>query len=226
MIECHNGFAMRQKETHDFYLINQTENVSPTNYNKGPLALFILVAMVILAAFGIISILKASLAAALAMLILKCCTPSQAQKSIEWKVLIVIASTLGLGLALSKSGAATAIAYSLLHFSNNSPWISLLIITLITTCLTEIVTNNGAAAIVFPIALNLSLHLGVNPMPFFMCIMISASASFATPIGYQTNLMVYGPGGYNFKDYFKIGIPLNIIICITSVLLAPLIWPF
>ena len=95
-----------------------------------------------------------------------------------------------------------------------------------TTLFTEIITNNAAVALLFPITMATADKLGVNPMPFIITIMIAASASFATPLGYQTNLMVYGPGGYRFSDYLKIGIPLNLLMWIITVSLAPLIWPF
>jgi di/tricarboxylate transporter len=97
---------------------------------------------------------------------------------------------------------------------------------LATTLITQIITNNAAAALAFPIAMSTAERLGVNPMPFIICVMIAASASFSTPIGYQTNLMVYGPGGYRFGDYLRIGIPLNILFGVVAVGLAPLIWPF
>jgi di/tricarboxylate transporter len=97
---------------------------------------------------------------------------------------------------------------------------------LVTTLFTEIITNNAAAVLVFPISMSLAEGLGVSSMPFVTCIMVAASASFATPIGYQTNLMVYGPGGYRFSDYLRIGIPLNILFGAVTIILAPLIWPF
>ena len=97
---------------------------------------------------------------------------------------------------------------------------------LLTSLFTELITNNAAAALVFPVAVGAAADLGVSPMPFVFCIMIAASASFATPIGYQTNLMVYGPGGYRFSDYLRIGVPLNLVIGVVAVGLAPLIWPF
>ncbi|MBM4088584.1 MAG: TRAP transporter large permease subunit, partial [Planctomycetes bacterium] len=168
----------------------------------------------------------AALLAAAAMLLTGCCTPAQARRSIEWHVLLVIAAALGVGTALEKTGAASAIAGVMLGLVQDNPWLVLAMVYLVTTCFTELVTNNAAAALVFPIAMNTAERLGVNPMPFIACIMIAASASFATPIGYQTNLMVYGPGGYRFSDYFRIGIPLNISIGIVAVLLAPLAWGF
>jgi di/tricarboxylate transporter len=145
---------------------------------------------------------------------------------VDWSVLIVIGAALGLGQALETSGAANTIAQNLIRFAGGNPWIVLLVVCFVTTLFTEMITNNAAAVLVFPIALSSAQSLGVNFMPFIMAIMVGASASFSTPIGYQTNLMVYGPGGYRFTDYLRIGIPLNLLIMAISVTLTPLIWPF
>ena len=160
------------------------------------------------------------------MVMLRCCTTTQARRSIEWNVLVVIAAALGLGAALEQTGAASAIAGFLMNVVGGQPHLALAMVYLITTFFTEIITNNAAAVLVFPIAMSSAESLGINPMPFVMCIMVAASASFATPIGYQTNLMVYGPGGYRFSDYLRIGIPLNILFGVLTIGLAPLIWPF
>jgi di/tricarboxylate transporter len=226
LIESHAGFIPRQKDSRDFYLVSGVENSTPRRFEKAPWAFVILIGMVLAVALGWLDMLPAALLAAGAMLLFRCCSTSQARHSIEWNVLIVIASALGLGLALEKTGAASTIAGLLLGLVNDQPWWALAMVYLVTTVFTEIITNNAAAALVFPIAMSTAEKLGVNPMPFITCIMIAASASFSTPIGYQTNLMVYGPGGYRFSDYLRIGIPLNLIFGAIAVLLAPLIWPF
>ena len=115
---------------------------------------------------------------------------------------------------------------SVLGLAGNNPWIALAVIYAVTTLLTEVITNNAAAAVVFPIALSLSQNLGVSFLPFAVAIMIGASASFSTPIGYQTNLMVYGPGGYKFTDFMRVGIPFNLMFWGLTVLIAPRIFPF
>jgi di/tricarboxylate transporter len=141
-------------------------------------------------------------------------------------VLLVIAAALGLGEALDKSGAAEQLAVVLLGVVREHPWAALAMVYMLTTFFTEIITNNAAAALVFPIAMNTAERLQVSPLPFVACIMIAASASFSTPIGYQTNLMVYGPGGYRFSDYLRIGIPLNLSMAVVAISLAPWIWGF
>lgn len=226
LIESHAGFIPRQKDSHDFYLVSGVENSTPRRFEKAPWAFAILGGMVLLAAMGWMTMLQSALLAAGAMLMLRCCTMTQARRSIEWNVLIVIAAALGLGAALEQTGAASAIAGLMLGVVKDQPHVALVMVYLVTMFFTEIITNNAAAVLVFPIAMSLAEGLGVSSMPFVTCIMVAASASFATPIGYQTNLMVYGPGGYRFGDYLRIGIPLNMLFGAVTILLAPLIWPF
>lgn len=226
LVESHAGFIPRQKDSRDFYLVSGVENSTPRRFEKAPWAFAILTGMVLVVAVGWLTMLQAALLAAGAMLLFRCCSTAQARRSIEWNVLIVIAAALGLGLALEKTGAASVIAGLLLGLVHEQSWPALAMVYLVTTLFTEIITNNAAAALVFPIAMSAAERLGVNPMPFITCIMIAASASFSTPIGYQTNLMVYGPGGYRFGDYLRIGLPLNLLFGVVAVVLAPLIWPF
>lgn len=226
LIESHAGFIPRQKDSRDFYLVSGVENSTPRRFEKAPWAFAILAGMVLSVALGWLDMLYAAALAAGAMLLLRCCSPSQARRSIEWNVLVVIAASLGLGLALEKTGAATTLAGLLIGLVHDQPWWALAMVFIATTLITQIITNNAAGALTFPIAMSTAERLGVSPMPFIICVMIAASASFSTPIGYQTNLMVYGPGGYRFSDYLRIGIPLNILLGIVAVGLAPFIWPF
>jgi len=148
-------------------------------------------------------------------------------KAISWDVLITIAFSFALSKALQNSGAADVIAHHTINIGKGVGPVGVLIgVYLITTIFTEVITNNAAAAIVFPIALSAATQLGVNPKPFFVAIAVAASASFATPIGYQTNLLVQSIGNYKFKDYLKVGLPLNILVFIVSMFLIPLFWKF
>ncbi|MFN2168888.1 MAG: SLC13 family permease, partial [Anaerolineae bacterium] len=226
LVESHAGFISRQRDSRDFYLISAVEDSSPKRFDRAPYAAAILVGMVVMVAGGWLSMVKAGLLAAALMLLTGCCSVAQARRSVEWNVLVTIACALGLAFALDKTGGAEAIAHSVLRLTGDHPWAALAAIHLITSVFTMFVTNNAAAAIVFPVAISTAEGLGVNSMPFIMCLMISASASFASPIGYQTNLMVYGPGGYRFSDYLRIGLPLNLVIGVVAVGLAPFIWPF
>ena len=165
--------------------------------------------------------------AAVMMAVLKIFPPKKYSKAISWDVLITIASAFAISKAMLNSGAAQNVA----HLAINSvkqmgPTAVLAIIYLITMIFTEIITNNAAAAIAFPIALSAATQLGVDPKPFFIAICIAASASFSTPIGYQTNMIVQSIGNYKFKDFLRIGLPLNFLAFILSVVFIPLIWKF
>ena len=141
--------------------------------------------------------------------------------------MIAIASAFAISQALTNSGIANIIAGVIIDIVKDyGPHAVLAALFLITNICTETITNNAAAALTFPIALSLSTELGVDPMPFFITICVAASASFSIPIGYQTNLIVQSVGGYKFKDFLKIGLPLNLIIFILSIILIPLIWEF
>ncbi len=226
LVESHAGFIPRQKDSRDFFLISGVDDSTPIDKKKAPLAFCIIFLMVVLVATGLMSMLKASMAAAFLMMLFGCCSFGRARKSVEWNVLLVVASALGLGLALQKSGAAESLANGLLAVCGSSPWPALGCISFVTILLTVCITNNAAAALMFPVAMNTVDRLNVSPFPFVFCLMVAASCSFASPIGYQTNLMVYGPGGYRFSDYLKIGVPLSLLLMIVSVALAPFIWPF
>ena len=178
LIESHAGFVPRQKDSRDFYLVSGVENSSPRRFERAPLALRDPdLAMVLLAATGWLDMLTAALLAAAAMLLTGCCSPAQARRSVEWHVLLVIAAALGVGTALDKTGAASAIAGVMLGLVRDHPWLVLAMVYLVTTSFTEIITNNGAAALVFPIAMSTAermeresdalhrLHHGRPPQP-------------------------------------------------------------
>jgi di/tricarboxylate transporter len=160
------------------------------------------------------------------MLIARCTSTEAARNSVEWSVLLVIAAAFGIGTAIEKSGLAGLVITGFLDVAHGSPFAVLVAMYLVTTVLTEVITNNAAVALVFPVAIGAAERLGVNLEPFIYSLMLAGSASFATPIGYQTNLMVMGPGGYRYVDYIRIGVPLNLALGAITVTLAPLIWPF
>ena len=226
LLETASSFINERRISRDFYLISSVPNSEPIRYERSLFAFGLTIMMVILAAVGWLSMLQAAVLAAVGMLVFGCCSPAQAIRSIEWPVLLVIAAALAMGQALDSSGAAEVIASSFLSLAGNDPFWVLVTIVAITTVLTEIITNNAAAALVFPIALSLAKQLDVSYLPFVIAIMVAASASFATPIGYQTNLMVYGPGGYKFSDFARIGVPLNLLYGVVTVLVTPLVFPF
>lgn len=148
-------------------------------------------------------------------------------KFISWDILVTIAAAFAISKAMQNSGMADAVgAWAVGLSKGHGPYFLLAMVFIIASLFTELMTNNAAAALVFPIAISMAAHLGVSPMPFIVVICIAASASFCTPIGYQTNLIVQGVGGYKFSDFFKIGLPLNILAAILSVWLVPVFWPF
>ena len=226
LLETYSSFVSERRISRDFYLISSVPNSEPIRYERSLYALALTIMMVLLAAVGWMSMLQAAVLAAVGMLVFGCCSPSQAIRSIDWSVLLVIAAALALGEGLDSSGAAEAIASSFIRLAGNNPWWVLVAIYAITTILTEIITNNAAAALIFPIALSLANQLNASYLPFVIAIMVAASASFATPIGYQTNLMVYGPGGYKFSDFLRVGIPLNLLYGVVTVFITPLVFPF
>lgn len=226
LLEADPGFAERHRNSRDFLLVSALEDSTPRRHARAPLAIVFLAGMVALAALGVLEMLAAALLAAGLMVLSRCCTITEARRSIDWSVLIVIGAALGLGEALRVSGASSDIAFAILNVVGTHPWLVLIAIYVITSLATEVITNNAAVVLVFPIAVDAVNRLDVSLMPFVIAIMIGGSASFATPLGYQTNLMVYGPGGYRFADFLRIGVPMNIIIGITTVVLTPLIFPF
>jgi di/tricarboxylate transporter len=226
LLEAPAAFVDERRISRDFYLVSSIPDSQPIRHERSLWAFGFAVVMVILASFGWMSMLQAATLAAIGMLVSGCCSPIQAMRSIEWSVLVVIGAALALGKALEVSGAAEALANGVISVAGNTPWLALVAVYLVTAVLTEIITNNAAAALIFPIAFALSKQLDVSYMPFVIVVMIAASASFSTPIGYQTNMMVYGPGGYRFTDFMRIGVPLNLLYGVLSVSLTPLLFPF
>ena len=226
LLEARASFVRRQRNSRDFYLVSPVENSRPLRHDRAYLSLIILGAMVLTVSLGILSLLKASLLAAGLMIVTRCCTASEARNSINWQLFLIIAASFALGRALETTGAASAIATHLVQLGNGEAWLTLVLVYGITTLFTELITNNGAAVLVFPIAFAAANSLEVSFLPFVVAIMIASSASFATPIGYQTNLMVYGPGGYRFSDYLRFGTPLNLLVGAITVTLIPFFWPF
>ena len=226
LVEAEPGFGERTRNSRDFLLVSALEDSTPRRHAKASLAVFILIAMVALATIGVYDMLAAALLAAGAMVITRCCTVSEARQGIDWSVLIVIGAALGLGAAMESSGAAAGMAGAVLGIARDNPWLALIAIYFVTMLMTEVITNNAAVALTFPIALETAQGLDVNFMPFVIAIMMAGSASFATPLGYQTNLMVYGPGGYTLKDFLRIGVPMNLLMGVTTVVITPFVFPF
>lgn len=222
-----DDFYKRWNQARDFYMISKVTDIPVVNRRKTIITLTTLAGMVGLSAFGVLEILNAVMLSAMILIFTRCITVVEARRSIELNVLIVIASALGISAALEKTGAARYLAMQAIDAVSDFGPIGLLAaICFATTLLTEMITNNAAAALVFPIAMAAAQEAGLNPHPFVIAIAICASASFATPIGYQTNLMVQGPGGYRFRDFLRVGLPLNLLFTMVTLVVVPMIWPF
>jgi len=227
LLQADVHFAQAHRNNPDFYLVSGIETSRPLRHDRAPLALSLLVVLVVLMASAWIPIVMVAFLIAGLMLVTRCISSSVARQAVDWQVLLTIVGALGLAQALQKTGAAEAIAHLVVHTTESlGPRVTLLAVYLITTFFTELITNNAAAALIFPFAVVIAQDLGVSPRPFVIAVAFAASASFITPIGYQTNMMVYGPGGYRFTDFIRVGLPLNIILCLTATLLIPIFWPF
>ena len=183
--------------------------------------------LVVTATAGIADIMVCALTAVFLMIATGCLQMRDAYRAVQADVLLLIAGTLALGAAMEKTGTSQLYASAYLKlFTGFSPAFVLGGFILLVSISTQILSNNATAVLLFPIAVSTALGLGIDPKPFIMAVCFGASACFATPIGYQTNLLVYGPGGYRFSDYLKLGIPLNLVVLILGIILIPVIWPF
>lgn len=226
LLEAQKGFLFKFRNSRDFLLVSKLENSSNVRHNRAPWAIAIMIIMILLIISGTMNILSAAVLAAGAMLFTSCLNMEDARNSIDYKVLLVIASAFGLGAGVQKVGLADMLADQALLIANGNPFMMLALVYITTALLTETITNNAAAIVMFPIAMSGAESLDVSTAPFAVTVMIAASASFVTPIGYQTNLMVFGPGGYQFSDYVKLGLPLSLLVASLSLWIIPQVWAF
>ncbi|UCD82776.1 MAG: anion permease, partial [Desulfobacterales bacterium] len=183
--------------------------------------------LIVAASAGLADIMVCALTAVFLMIVTGCIQMRDAYRAVQADVLLLIAGTLALGTAMEKTGTSQIYAEAYLKiFAGFSPTFVLAGFILLVSISTQILSNNATAVLLFPIAVSTALGLGVDPKPFIIAVCFGASACYATPIGYQTNLLIYGPGGYRFTDYLKLGIPLNLVVLILGTLLIPFIWPF
>ena len=198
---------------------------SDSTSKKGLVSTFILIAMVALSAFKVLPLLNCCLLAATAMIITRCCTSSQAMKSIDWNIIIVFAGSVCIGKAIEQTGIAQAIANGLLEVCGTNPYVVLFCMCLVATFITEFISNTAAGAMFYPIAMSAATALSVNPLTFCVALMIAASSSFATPIGSPTHTLVYVPGGYKFSDFMKVGLIMNFIILFANIFITTIVFP-
>ena len=194
-------------------------------------SLVVIISAVFLAALGLVPILKGALVGMIILLVLRVISTNEAYQSINWQVIVLIAALIPIGIVIQKSGTAEWLATAMNNVVEQfdpalRPVVMVSLIYLMTMILTEMASNAATAIIMTPIAISVAMQIGLDPKPFIFSVCFAASASFITPIGYQTNLMVYGPGGYKFSDYVKVGLPLAIFLWIMATFLIPVLWPF
>lgn len=212
---------MELTKTHGLIVGEEVVNVGvKTLYSS-----IIMIAMIALSAFGVLPLLESALLAAFAMLVMRCCTPDQAMKAINWDILFVFAGSVVLGLAIQKTGIAERLAFGILDVCGTNPIVVMTAICLVGTFITEFISNTAAGAMFFPIMYEAAEKMGYEPYPFLIALMVSVSSSFATPIGSPTHMLVYGPGGYRFSDFMRIGLLMNLIILAANIFIINIIYP-
>jgi di/tricarboxylate transporter len=226
LVWCKGGKLEDMRSEKDYIIIEDVHE-EIIHKRKAWLAMIIFGGLIGAATLGLAEIMVCALTAAFAMVITGCLQMRDVYRSLQGGVLLLIAGTIALGAAMEKTGTSRLYAEAFLNlFSGASPRMVLGGIILLTSISTQILSNNATAVLIFPIAVSTALGLGLDTKPFIIGVCFGASACFATPIGYQTNLLVYGPGGYRFSDYLKMGIPLNVLVLVMSTLFIPIIWPF
>lgn len=226
LLSASPGFVDTWRESKDFYLVSEVPTDGQPRYQKAPVALLALGLMIVLPAASELTMTVSSMAALVILLATRCISPRSAREAIQWPVLVLIGSAFGMSQALLETGVADAIAQSLISLTGPfGPRLLLAAVYLMGVGFSLFISNAAAAALVFPIALSTAMAAGLPVRPFAIALAMAASAAFSTPIGYQTNLMVYGPGGYRYLDFVRVGLPLNVLVFVVAMIAIPLVWP-
>ncbi len=225
LLEAPRDFAEAHKNSKDFHLVSELPGAAAPRHHLAPVAIAILIGMVVLITIAPAQVMTFTLIAALLMILTRCCTGPQARASVDWQVLLVIGASFGLARAMESTGLSTVIAREFVSWAAPMGLTGLLAaIFVITALFTSVISNNAAAVLMFPIALETARSNHLPFTPFVVCLAIAASSGFSTPLGYQTNLMILGPGGYKPHDFLRYGGPLTVLIGIITVVLAPLMY--
>jgi di/tricarboxylate transporter len=220
------GFLRAHRNSPDFYLVSEIPDTEAPRHDRAWIAIAILLAMVVVAATGLYPISIAAFLAAGALLVTRCLNGRTARSSVQWSILIVIGAGLGIATAMEKTGAAAAVAGTLAGIGGGAgPLATLVVVYVATLLMAEMLHHNAAVAIMFPIAVATAAQTGVDPRPFIIAVAIAGCCAFASPVAYQTHLIVYGPGGYKFKDFVRVGIPLDILCAVIALLVIPRAFP-
>lgn len=214
------------QNSRDFYLASELPGANTPDFERARIALGILVIMVLVVALGGIHISIAAFVTVAALIGTRCISATKARQSVDWSVLITIGAGLGIANAMTQSGAASFVAHGLVtSVGAFGPFASLLVIYALCLLMAETLHHNAAVAIMFPIALAASIQLGVDSRPFVMTVAIASACAFASPVSYQTHLIVYGAGGYRFTEFMRVGIPLDLICAAVALTAIPWFWP-
>jgi len=226
LLETNERFASRHRDSSDFHLVSALEGAAVPRHDRAWIAIAILLLMVVAVASGLMDLLPAAMSAACAMIITRCCTGPQVRASMDWTVLIVVGCAFAIGRAMLTTGLAPEIAQFVVSVAGSMGKVAVLaVVYAMTVAFTMLLSNTAAAALVFPIAVSTAASVGFTDFtPLAVVIAIGASAEFSTPIGYQTNLMVMGPGGYRWLDYTRFGGPLTLVCGVTAVIATALKW--
>jgi len=221
------GFLRAHRNSPDFYLVSEIAGTETPRYDRAGIAIGILVLMVLAASLGAYPVSIAAFLAAGLLLLTRSISSGSARRSVDWSILIVIGASFGIAYAMQKTGAAEAVA-SLIAFAAGfvGPVAALIIVYLTTLLLAEMLHHNAAVALMFPIAVETANLVGADPRGFVMGVAIAGCCAFASPVTYQTHLIVYGPGGYRFTDFVRVGLPLNAVCAAIALTLIPVFWPF
>ncbi|MCB9678917.1 MAG: SLC13 family permease [Alphaproteobacteria bacterium] len=225
LLEAQGGFVDSQRSRSEFVLASSVDGATPPRFERAPAAAAILVALVACITAGALPPVVAAFVGAGAMVLFGCCTVDEARRSLDLTVLVAIAAAFGIGAAMQVTGLDAAIAGLALAAGADQPLLALFVVYVMTVALTELVTNNAAAVLALPVALALAERTGAQPMGFVIAVMIAASASFLSPIGYQTNLMVLNAGGYRPLDYPRLGLPVALTTGAVTLAVVPWLWP-
>jgi di/tricarboxylate transporter len=226
LIEARPGFDRRWNANRDdFYLVAPRRPTQEKSQpRKAPIALLILAAMIALVATGTVPLVTGAFAAGLAMIVTRCLNGVQARRAVNLQVLIIIAAALGLGRAVVQTGLTDVISSALLSLAGLGVVAAMIALYVTTNVLTELITHKAAAVLMLPVALSMASHLGAEPKAFALIVAVAAAASFMTPIGYQTNLMVMAAGGYRVRDYLKAGLPVSLLVMTVATIMIFFIW--
>ena len=227
LMQAAPGFLRAHRNSPDFYLVSEVASGVTPRYERAWIAGAILVAMVLAASFGLYPISIAAFLAAGALVATRCVSGREARRSVQWSILIVIGAGFGIAAAMEKSGAARFVAELLTGAAGDfGPLVTLAMVYATALVLAELLNHTAAVTIMFPIAVATAAQVGAAPRPFVMAVALATCCAFASPVSYQTHLIVYGPGGYRFGDFVRVGLPLDVLTAVISLLIIPIVWPF